>query len=63
MPLLMGFVIAAPFEDHLRRAITHARGDWLAVAAQPGVVTVAAGAALVALGAQRFRRTSRSTAS
>lgn len=38
MPLLMGFVLAAPFEDHLRRAITHARGDWLAVASEPGVV-------------------------
>jgi putative tricarboxylic transport membrane protein len=40
MPLLMGFVIVAPFEDHLRRAITHARGDWLAVATQPGVLAV-----------------------
>jgi putative tricarboxylic transport membrane protein len=42
MPLLMGFVIAAPFEDHLRRAITHARGDWIAVAASPGVAMVLA---------------------
>jgi putative tricarboxylic transport membrane protein len=41
MPLLMGFVIAAPFEDHLRRAITHARGDWLALATAPGVLAIA----------------------
>lgn len=48
MPLLMGFVIAAPFEDHLRRAITHARGDWLALLAQPGMTALAA-AVLVAV--------------
>jgi putative tricarboxylic transport membrane protein len=41
MPLLMGFVIAAPFEDHLRRAITHARGDWLTIVTAPGVLAVA----------------------
>lgn len=40
MPLLMGFVIAAPFEDHVRRAITHARGDWLVLATEPGVLAV-----------------------
>lgn len=40
MPLLMGYVIVAPFEDHLRRAITHVRGDWLAVAAEPSVLMV-----------------------
>lgn len=41
MPLLMGFVIAAPFEDHVRRGITHARGDWLTMVAQPGVLVIA----------------------
>jgi TctA family transporter len=55
MPLLMGFVIAAPFEDHLRRAISHARGDWLALATQPSVIAVAAMAA-VAYGALRLAR-------
>jgi putative tricarboxylic transport membrane protein len=40
MPVLMGFVISAPFEDHLRRAITHARGDWLAMVQQPGVMVM-----------------------
>jgi putative tricarboxylic transport membrane protein len=49
MPLLMGFVLAAPFEDHLRRAITHARGDWLAVATEPGALLAAALAAAVLL--------------
>ncbi|MGL5361742.1 MAG: tripartite tricarboxylate transporter permease [Bosea sp. (in: a-proteobacteria)] len=43
MPLLMGFVIAAPFEDHLRRAITHARGDWLVVVSDMGVSAFARG--------------------
>jgi putative tricarboxylic transport membrane protein len=38
MPLLMGFVVAAPFEDHLRRAITHARGEWLQLLLQPAAV-------------------------
>ncbi|REJ57821.1 tripartite tricarboxylate transporter permease [Phreatobacter sp.] len=52
LPLLMGYVIAAPFEDHLRRAITHARGDWLALAAQPGVIglVVAIGTAMIFIG-------------
>jgi putative tricarboxylic transport membrane protein len=50
MPLLMGFVIAAPFEDHLRRAISHARGDWSILAANPAMVGLAvlAGLALCA---------------
>jgi hypothetical protein len=30
-----------PFEDHLRRAITHARGDGLMVAAASGVIAIA----------------------
>jgi putative tricarboxylic transport membrane protein len=54
MPLLMGFVIAAPFEDHLRRAITHARGDWLAVMGEPGVLAVAALAAAAIFGLRRM---------
>jgi putative tricarboxylic transport membrane protein len=42
MPVLMGYVIAAPFEDHLRRAITHARGDWGSLLFSPSVLGVAA---------------------
>lgn len=40
MPLLMGFVLVAPLEDHLRRAITQARGDWLLLIASPGVIAL-----------------------
>ncbi len=49
MPLLMGFVVAAPFEDHLRRAIAHARGDWSLLAANPAVIALIALAALALL--------------
>lgn len=49
MPLLMGFVIAAPVEDHLRRAIAHARGDWTVLAANPAMMAVATVAGLVIL--------------
>jgi putative tricarboxylic transport membrane protein len=56
MPLLMGFVIAAPFEDHLRRAITHARGDWLALASQPGVAAIVALMAVIVFGMRRMNR-------
>jgi putative tricarboxylic transport membrane protein len=54
MPLLMGFVIAAPFEDHLRRAITHQRGDWLALVSQPSVIAIVLVALLLALGLRRL---------
>ncbi len=54
LPLLMGFVIAAPFEDHLRRAITHARGDWWAVVSEPGVLAVGALAAAAIFGFSRM---------
>jgi TctA family transporter len=40
MPLLLGFVLIAPFEDHLRRAITQARGDWSVILAHPGLLAV-----------------------
>lgn len=40
MPLLMGYVIAAPFEDHLRLAIALARGDWMAVIGNPAVLAI-----------------------
>lgn len=53
MPLLMGFVIAAPFEDHLRRAISHARGDWAAMLTQPGVVLVTILMVILVLGMRR----------
>ncbi len=42
MPMLMGYVLAAPFEDHLRRALAHARGDWGEIAGNPAVLTVVA---------------------
>jgi putative tricarboxylic transport membrane protein len=35
MPMLLGFVLVAPFEDHLRRAITQARGDWSLIIISP----------------------------
>jgi putative tricarboxylic transport membrane protein len=56
MPLLMGFVIAAPFEDHLRRAITHARGDWLTVATSPGVLAVVVAALALTVVLRRFAK-------
>lgn len=49
MPLLMGFVIAASFEDHLRRAITHARGDWAALLSEPAWLSLAIIASALAL--------------
>ncbi|WP_404933662.1 tripartite tricarboxylate transporter permease [Nitratireductor sp. L15S-10] len=49
MPMLMGYVIAPPFEDHLRRAITHARGDWTILLANPFLMTALALAMLVAV--------------
>jgi putative tricarboxylic transport membrane protein len=42
MPLLLGFVLIAPFEDHLRRAITIARGDWSLVFVSPFMITLSA---------------------
>jgi putative tricarboxylic transport membrane protein len=51
MPLLMGFVIIAPFEDHLRRAITQARGDWMALLLSPGWLGVVGCLAFLAIAA------------
>lgn len=56
MPLLMGFVIAAPFEDHLRRAITHARGSWLTLAEEPGVLAIVLAAVVVGASLMQLRR-------
>ncbi len=53
MPMLMGYVIAAPFEDHLRRAITHARGDWGVLAGNPTLLIVLALALLAFVMRQR----------
>jgi putative tricarboxylic transport membrane protein len=55
MPLLMGFIIAAPFEDHLRRGITHARGDWAAVASEPGILLLMVLTAAAIVGLQYVR--------
>lgn len=46
MPMLMGYVIAGPLEDNLRLALTHARGDWTAVLANPVMLMVVLLAAL-----------------
>jgi putative tricarboxylic transport membrane protein len=49
MPMLMGYVLAAPFEDHLRRALAHARGDWGEIAGNPAMLTVIALVTLAAI--------------
>ncbi len=49
MPMLMGYVLAAPFEDHLRRALAHARGDWGEIAGNPAMLTVIGLVALAAI--------------
>jgi putative tricarboxylic transport membrane protein len=54
MPLLLGFVLIAPFEDHLRRAITQARGDWSLVFVSPGMLACF-GVMVIGLGLRRFR--------
>jgi len=58
LPLLVGFVLVPIFEDHLRRAIAHARGDIVALAAQPlAAMLVAAAILAVCVGAlRRIRR-------
>lgn len=53
MPMLMGYVIAPLFEDHLRRAITHARGDWTILLANPFVMAALALALLAAVAKYR----------
>lgn len=53
LPLLVGFVLAPIFEDHLRRALAHARGDLAAVVSEPiaaGLLAAAALAYVIALG-------------
>lgn len=57
MPMLMGYVIAPPLEDHLRRAITHARGDWMILATNPFVLAVVTTALIVAI--VKFRAAAR----
>lgn len=47
MPLLMGYVIAPLFEDHLRRALSHARGDWAVLLTNPIFIGVLATAILI----------------
>ncbi|MGP9821838.1 tripartite tricarboxylate transporter permease [Salinarimonas sp. NSM] len=46
LPLLVGFVLAPIFEDHLRRAIAHARGDLATLASEPLASGLLAAAAL-----------------
>lgn len=40
MPLLMGYVLAPLFEDNLRRALAHARGDWTIPLTNPTLMVV-----------------------
>lgn len=56
MPLLMGYVLIAPFEDHLRRALAHARGDWLVPLTNPVLVAVLAITALAIIIRYRVSR-------
>ncbi|MGU3493044.1 tripartite tricarboxylate transporter permease [Xanthobacteraceae bacterium A53D] len=46
MPMLMGYVIAAPLEDNLRLALAHARGDWTPILTSPLALSVALLAAI-----------------
>jgi TctA family transporter len=56
-PLLIGFVLAAPFEEALRRALVLARGDWWVFVTEPAsALLLAAAAVATALGAWRRLR-------
>lgn len=46
-PLLIGFVLAAPFEEALRRALVLARGDWAVFVTEPASALLLALAAAV----------------
>ncbi|NGM20423.1 tripartite tricarboxylate transporter permease [Roseomonas stagni] len=46
-PLLIGFTLAAPFEEALRRALVLARGDWSVFLAEPASAALLAAAATV----------------
>lgn len=54
MPMLMGYVVAAPFEDNLRLALAHARGDWSVLAGNPAMVIVTCVAIAAVLARWRF---------
>jgi len=56
-PLLIGFVLAAPFEEALRRALVLARGDWAVFVTEPAsALLLAAAVAVTALAAWRRLR-------
>jgi putative tricarboxylic transport membrane protein len=55
-PVLIGFVLAAPFEEALRRALVLSRGDWGVFLAEPASAGLLAGALLVTFGAMALRR-------
>ncbi|MBY0334143.1 MAG: tripartite tricarboxylate transporter permease [Acetobacteraceae bacterium] len=56
-PLLIGFVLAAPFEEALRRALVLARGDWAVFVTEPAsALLLAMAAAVTALAASRRLR-------
>jgi TctA family transporter len=54
-PLLIGFVLAAPFEEALRRALVLARGDWSVFVTEPASAALPAAAAAVTLLAALLR--------
>jgi putative tricarboxylic transport membrane protein len=56
LPLLIGFVLTPIFEDHLRRAIAHARGDLAAMVGQPLTLTLLATLLGVLVAAAVLRR-------
>ncbi|WP_439552861.1 tripartite tricarboxylate transporter permease [Falsiroseomonas sp.] len=56
-PLLIGFTLAAPFEEALRRALVLARGDWSVFIQEPASATLLAAAfAVTSLAAWMRRR-------
>jgi putative tricarboxylic transport membrane protein len=55
-PVLLGFVLAGPFEEALRRALVLARGDWGVFVAEPVSAALLAAAGAVTLAALAFRR-------
>jgi putative tricarboxylic transport membrane protein len=58
-PLLIGFVLAGPFEEALRRALVLASGDWRVFVVEPASVALLI-AALLVTALSALRRAHRS---
>jgi putative tricarboxylic transport membrane protein len=58
-PVLLGFVLAAPFEEALRRALVLSRGDWSVFVTEPVSAALLAGAVLATAGAALLRARGR----